>query len=163
MSEMTREEAVEILNEMRDSYIKKMKCLTFMPDKKIVAFDYAIAALSEQPDINAFRSTAAVALEHWDNDRDTKVGKLLKAMSDPEFAKSYLPGIPPLHTISSAQPLKPIRTADRAPTKNDGTMVWALNPSGTSWNAISPVQVVENPDNFPFWLPLTALPIPAEK
>jgi hypothetical protein len=55
------------------------------------ALTAALALPDAQPvaSVQAWRDVAAEAYEHWDNDREMKVGKILRAMADPDFAKSY--------------------------------------------------------------------------
>lgn len=46
-------------------------------------------------EVQRLRSLARDAYEAWDNDRDAKVGKLLRAMLDDAFCKTYRPDLAP--------------------------------------------------------------------
>jgi len=45
-------------------------------------------------EIERLRTLARDAYEAWDNDRDSKVGKLLRAMLDGKFCATYRPDLP---------------------------------------------------------------------
>jgi hypothetical protein len=45
-------------------------------------------------EIERLRTLARDAYEAWDNDRDGKVGKLLRAMIDKKFCATYRPDLP---------------------------------------------------------------------
>lgn len=44
-----------------------------------------------------WRELTAQVYAYWDADKNMKVGKMLRAMSDPKFAKTYLPETTFLH------------------------------------------------------------------
>ena len=46
-----------------------------------------------QVEIERLRTLARDAYEAWDNDRDARVGKLLIAMLDEKFSKTYRPDL----------------------------------------------------------------------
>lgn len=48
---------------------------------------------------NSWRKVAAEAFEAWDSDNDSRLGKLLRAMSDPVFARQYRKDIAALHDM----------------------------------------------------------------
>lgn len=53
-------------------------------------------------DSAAWRKVAAEAYREWDGDNDVRVGKLLKAMAEPSFARNYRADIAALHNDSPA-------------------------------------------------------------
>jgi len=53
----------------------------------------ALSVLSSE--VRRLLTLAEDAHEAWDNDRDTKVGKLLYAMISPEFCQHYRPELSP--------------------------------------------------------------------
>lgn len=70
---------------------------------------------------------------------------------------------PKIISALAAQPLKPIPTAERAPTAEDGEYVWALCMRHGEYEKVATFTVsAKNSENYPYWLPLTALPIPEE-
>lgn len=65
--------------------------------------------------------------------------------------------------ISSLSTLKPISTKERPPTAEDGAYVLAWNifkSTSTNWDKVIARKVIEEPNSWPFWLPLSALPVP---
>lgn len=54
-------------------------------------------------EIDRLKGMAADAYEAWDNDRDAKVGKLLRAMADDEFRAMYRPDTVPNEPSSPAR------------------------------------------------------------
>lgn len=60
-----------------------------------------------------------------------------------------------------SQPIKPIRTKDRAPTEEDGEYVWGWTAS--TWVRGQNGLIRNFPQIYVCWLPLSALPIPEEE
>ncbi|AHX16181.1 hypothetical protein CH75_06250 [Dyella jiangningensis] len=48
-------------------------------------------------EVKELREVALMAYRSWDKDEDTRLGKLLRAMVDPAFAKTYLPEMQSIH------------------------------------------------------------------
>lgn len=57
---------------------------------------------------NNWPEVAVEAFEAWDKDDDARVGKLLRAMADPEFAKAYREDVACLHKTEAE-----LRASDR--------------------------------------------------
>ena len=63
----------------------------------------SLAYLALQVENVRLLAIARDAYECWDNDKDTKVGKLLRAMLDEKFRAQYLPDLTG-NAISTAKP-----------------------------------------------------------
>ena len=56
-------------------------------------------------EISRMRILAGEAYEAWEHDRDTRVGKLLRAMGDDKFCQTYRPDLwPPNVKVTGAPP-----------------------------------------------------------
>lgn len=55
-------------------------------------------------EIQRLRKLATDAYEAWDTDQDTRVGKLLRAMVDADFCRTYRPDLLPPNPESSCPP-----------------------------------------------------------
>lgn len=58
-------------------------------------------------EIERLRTLARDAYEAWDNDRDSKVGKLLRAMLDGKFCATYRPDLPHNDKVTGAAASSP--------------------------------------------------------
>lgn len=56
---------------------------------------YDRAPFEAADEIERLRTLASDAYEAWDSDRDSRVGKLLRAMLDGKFCATYRPDLPP--------------------------------------------------------------------
>ena len=64
-------------------------------DIRGTASPFGALAADALAEIEAMRSLARDAYDAWDHDRDARVGKLLLAMMDQKFRKTYRPDTVP--------------------------------------------------------------------
>lgn len=64
-------------------------------DIRGTASPFGALAADALAEIEAMRSLARDAYDAWDHDRDARVGKLLLAMMDEKFRKTYRPDTVP--------------------------------------------------------------------